>query len=112
MRKKKKLALHERIRHHVVKHIHKHIHKILHVSAFLHHHIFHSIELIVVTMVALTSFGFANLTGLNQDLYRNDATETAAHLLTAMQNPVASLKQGNIISIWNMSLDIENSFAK
>lgn len=112
MRKKKKLALHERIRHHVVKHIHEHIHKILHVSAFLHHHIFHSIELIVVTMVALTSFGFANLTGLNQDLYRNDATETAAHLLTAMQNPVASLKQGNIISIWNMSLDIENSFAK
>jgi hypothetical protein len=36
----------------------------------------------------------------------------AQQLLNAMQNPASSLKQGNIISIWNMELDVENSFAK
>ena len=63
-------------------------------------------------MVTLTWFWFTNLTGLNQDVYRSNATETAAHLLSAMQNPTASLKLWNIISIWNMDLDVENSFAK
>jgi len=58
------------------------------------------------------SFLFANLTGLNQDLYTTSATETAEHLLSAMQNPTASLKLWNIISVWTMDQDIENSFAK
>ncbi|MCX6823661.1 MAG: hypothetical protein NT085_00845 [candidate division SR1 bacterium] len=66
----------------------------------------------VVCFITLTGFGFTNLTGLNQDLYRNNASETAQHLLSAIQNPTASLKLGNIISIWNMDLDVENSFAK
>jgi len=78
----------------------------------MHHHIFHSLELIVVSIVTLTSLGFANLTGLNQDLYRANTTEVGQALLNAMQNPAISLKQGNIISIWNMDLDVENTFAK
>ena len=55
---------------------------------------------------------FANLTGLNQDLYRNNDTEVAQELLNAMQNPSMSLKQGNIISVRGMDLDVENTFAK
>ena len=78
----------------------------------MHHFLFHGLELIVVGIVTLSSFGFTNITGLNQELYTNSATETAEHLLTAMQNPGASLKQGNIISIRSMDMDIENTFAK
>jgi phenylalanyl-tRNA synthetase alpha subunit len=29
-----------------------------------------------------------------------------------MQNPTSSLKQGNIISVWTINMDIENTFAK
>lgn len=78
----------------------------------MHHHLFHTLELTVVCIVTLTSLGFANLTGLNQDVYTNDTAETAQHLLSAMQNPTMSLKQGNIISVWNIDMDVENSFAK
>ena len=88
------------------------MHKILHVTNGLHHNLFHVLELAVICFVTLTWFGFTNLTGLNQDLYRTNATDTAEHLLSAMQNPTASLKLWNIISIWNMDLDVENSFAK
>ena len=111
-RRKKKLPLHQRIHHHLVKHFHRHIHKVLHFVNHMHHHLFHNLELIVITMVTLISFGFANLTGLNQDLYRNNDSDVAQHLLTAMQNPTASLKQGNIISIRSMDTDVENTFAK
>lgn len=55
---------------------------------------------------------FANLTGLNQDLYRNNSTEVAEVLLNAMKNPSTSLKQWNIISVRGMDLDVENTFAK
>lgn len=78
----------------------------------MHHHLFHTLELSVVCIVTLSSLGFANLTWLNQNVYTHDATETAQRLLSAMQNPTTSLKQGNIISVWNMDMDVENSFAK
>lgn len=93
MRRKKKLALHQKITHHLRKHFHRHIHKVLHVTNHLHHILFHNLELVVVCVITLTSFGFANLTGLNQDLYTNSPTETAEHLVSAMQNPTTSLKQ-------------------
>jgi len=115
MRRKKKVLLHQRIHHHLVKHFHRHIHKVLHFTNCLHHNAFHGLELIVVCIVTLTTLGslwFANLTGLNQELYTNSTTETADHLLSAMQNPAASLKQWNIISIWSMDMDVENTFAK
>ncbi|MFA7298427.1 MAG: CHAP domain-containing protein [Candidatus Absconditabacterales bacterium] len=112
MRRKKKLALHEQIHHHLSKHFHRHVHKVLHVTHHAHHNFFHVLELVVICIVTLTGFGFTNLTGLNQDLYRSNAAETADHLLSAMQNPTASLKLGNIISVWNMDMEIENSFAK
>ena len=71
-------------------------------------------ELVVITIVTISSWSllFANLTGLNQDLYRENTDEVAQALLSAMQNPAASLKQWNIISIRSMDLDVENSFAK
>lgn len=78
----------------------------------MHHHFLHSLELIVVLMISVSTFWFWNLTGLNQDLYRNNDSEVAQQLLTAMQNPTVSLKQGNIISIWNMDTEVENTFAK
>ena len=80
----------------------------------MHHQFFHGLELVVIIFVTISSwsFMFANLTGLNQDLYRNNDTEVAQGLLNAMQNPATSLKQGNIISIRNMDLDVENTFAK
>jgi len=112
MRRKKRLPLHQRIHHHLVKHFYRHIHKVLHITNHLHHHVFHGLELIVIIIATFVSLGFTNLTGLNQDLYTNSASETAEHLLTAMQNPAKSLKQGNIISIRTMSMDVENSFAK
>ena len=78
----------------------------------MHHHIFHSLELIVFTTITIISFGSANLTGLNQNLYRDNTSEVAQHLLTAIQNPAASLKQWNIISIWSMDTNVDNTFAK
>ena len=111
MRRKKKLAPHQRI-HHLRMHFHTQVHKVMHITNHMHHFLFHGLELIVVGIVTLSSFGFTNITGLNQELYTNSATETAEHLLTAMQNPGASLKQGNIISIRSMDMDIENTFAK
>ncbi len=92
--------------------IRKHIHKIVHVTNFLHHQIFHSRELIIVCMLTLTSLSLANLSWANEALYRDNETEVAEQLLTAMQNPVASLKKGNLISIWSLDMDIENTFAK
>jgi len=62
--------------------------------------------------ITLTSFGFGSLTGLNQDVYTNNAAETAEHLLTAMQNPSASLKKWNVISVWTLDMDVENTFVK
>jgi len=115
MRKKKKILLHQRIHHHLVKHFHRHIHKVLHFANCLHHNTLHGLELVVVCVVTLGmihSLWFANLTGLNQELYTNNTTETADHLLNAMQNPAASLKQWNIISIWSMDMDVENTFTK
>ena len=93
MKKQKKLKLHQRIHHHLIKHFHRHIHKVLHITSCMHHHIFHSLELIVFTTITIISFGSANLTGLNQNLYRDNTSEVAQHLLTAIQNPAASLKQ-------------------
>ena len=78
----------------------------------MHHHVFHGLELIVLTTIAIISFSSANLTGLNQDLYRNNDSEVAQHLLMAIQNPAISLKQWNIISIWSMDTNIDNTFAK
>ncbi len=78
----------------------------------MHHHVFHCLELIVLTTIAIISFSSANLTGLNQDLYRNNDSEVAQHLLMAIQNPATSLKQWNIISIWSMDTNIDNTFAK
>jgi len=112
MRRKKKLALHQRIHHHLRKHLAKHAHKVKHVADHVHHFLFHSLEIVVVTVVTLASYGFTNLTGLSQDLYTNSAAETAEHLLTAMQDPGKSLKEGNIISIREMDMDVENTFAK
>ncbi len=113
-RKKKELSLHQRIHAHLSKHFHRHIHKVLHVTNFVHHQLFHGLELFVILAITISSWSllFANLTGLNQDLYTNNATETAEHLLSAMQNPTKSLKQWNIISIRTMDMDIEHSFAK
>ena len=111
-KKEKTLPLHQRIHHHLTKHFHRHIHKVLHVTNFMHHQIFHCLELIVIIGVTITSFGFSNLTGLSQDLYRDNLSDVSQHLLLAMQNPGTSLKQGNIISIWTMNLDVENTFAK
>ncbi|MEI8008087.1 MAG: hypothetical protein WCI00_01185 [bacterium] len=93
MKKQKKLQLHQRIHHHLVKHFHRHIHKVLHIIRHMHHHVFHCLELIVLTTIAIISFSSANLTGLNQDLYRNNDSEVAQHLLMAIQNPATSLKQ-------------------
>lgn len=104
--------LHQKVSHHLRKHFHKHVHKVLHVTNFMHHHLFHCLELVVIITITLTSFGFTNLTGLNQDLYRNSDAEVAEHLLSAMENPGISLKAGNIISIWSMDTTIENTFAK
>ena len=84
----------------------------MHITSCMHHHIFHSLELIVFTTITIISFSSANLTGLNQDLYRDNTSEVAQHLLTAIQNPTASLKQWNIISIWSMDTTIDNTFAK
>jgi len=112
MRRKQKETLHQKISHHLVKHFHRHIHKVLHFANHLHYQLFNNLELIVITVVTLTSFGFANLTGLNQNLYRNNDSEVAQYLLAAIQNPINSLKQGNIISLWTMNMDVENSFTK
>lgn len=112
MIKKQKETIHQKVTHHLKKHFHKHVHKVLHVTNFMHHHLFHCLELIVIITITLTSFGFTNLTGLNQDLYRNSDAEVAEHLLSAMENPGISLKAGNIISIWSMDTTIENTFAK
>ncbi len=78
----------------------------------MHHHLFHVLELIIICSFTFVWSGFADFSGLNQDLYSNSPTETAQRLLTAMQNPTTSLKNGNIISLWNMDLSVENSFAK
>ena len=93
MKKQKKLKLHQRIQHHLIKHFHRHIHKVLHIVSNMHHHVFHSLELIVLTTITIISFSSANLTGLNQDLYRNNTSDIAQHLLMAIQNPATSLKQ-------------------
>lgn len=58
------------------------------------------------------SLWLANLSWVNQSLYRENETEVAEQLLVAMKNPVSSLKNGNLISIWSMDSDIENSFTK
>lgn len=112
MKREKELTLHQKIHHHLRKHFHRHIHKVLHISNHLHHILFHNLELVVVCIITVTSFGFADLTWLNQNLYTNNATETAQHLLSAMENPRASLMQWNIISVWSMTMDVENTFAK
>ncbi len=112
MRRKKKLTLHQKVHHHLHKHFHKHVHKILHIHSHVNHFLFHGLELLVVGIVTLSSFGFTNLTGLSQDLYRENSADVAEALVDAMQHSADSLKQGNIISIWNMDLDVENTFAK
>ena len=112
MRRKKKIPIHQRINHHLSRHFHRHVHKILHVTNFLHHHIFHSLELIIITIVTITSFGFSNLSWINQEVFRSNTSEVLQALLAAMQNPKLSLKQGNIISVRNIDMDVENSFAK
>ncbi len=113
-KKKKKLPLHQKIGNHLRKHFHKHIHKALHFANHMHHQLLHIWELIVILVLTLGSwsFMFANLTWLNQNLYRNGDSEIAQSLLTAMQNPTTSLKQGNLISLWTMGTTIENTFAK
>ncbi len=45
-------------------------------------------------------------------IYRQNSSEVAQALVHAMQNPATSLKQGNIISIWDMDTDVENTFTK
>ncbi|MEI6672120.1 MAG: hypothetical protein WCL02_01870 [bacterium] len=47
----------------------------------------------VISIITLTSVGFGSLTGLNQDVYRDNANEVAQQLLIAMQNPTLSLKK-------------------
>lgn len=112
MKRKKKLTLHQKIHHHLTRHFHRHVHKVLHVANHLHHNVFHVLELIIISTITLTWFGFTNLTGLSQDLYRANSSEVAQALLSAMENPGVSLKQWNIISIWNMDTTVENTFAK
>ena len=58
------------------------------------------------------SLWLANLSWANQALYRENEAEVAEQLLIAMKNPVSSLKNGNLISIWSMDSDVENSFTK
>lgn len=113
-KKQKKPLLHQKIKHHVYKHFHTHAKKILHIANHLHHNIFHGLELLMICFITISSwsFLFANLTGVNEQFYRENSSETATALLTAMQNPKVSLKQWNIISIWSMGLDVENTFAK
>ncbi len=55
---------------------------------------------------------FASLTDYSEELYRNNSTEVAEALVEAMKNPGTSLKQGNIISVWKMDTNVENTFAK
>ncbi len=114
MKRKEKLSLHQKIHHHLVKHFHKHIHKVLHFVNHLHHHLNHGLELIIICIITFSSLSlsFADLTGLSQNVYTNTPSETATRLLDAIQNPITSLKQGNIISIRTMNMDVENSFAK
>lgn len=112
MSEKKKIWLHKKTHKHLTKHFHKHVQKMLHVTNFMHHNLFHTLELTLVCLVTITSLSFASLSGLNQDLYTHNETDTAQRLLSAMQNPTKSLKLWNLISIWNMDMDIENSFAK
>ncbi len=71
-------------------------------------------EFLVILVLTLGSWSrmFANLTGLNEQLYRSSDSEIAQSLLSAMQNPTTSLKQGNLISLWTLDSDIENTFAK
>jgi len=88
------------------------VHKVLHVTTNLHHNLFHWLELIIICIITFTWFGFTNLTGLSQDLYRSNSSEVAQVLLDAMKNPATSLKQWNIISIRNMDTEVENTFAK
>ncbi len=78
----------------------------------IHHFLVYGMELAVIGVIAITSFGFTSFTGLSADLYKSNSAEVAEALLDAMQNPSASLKQGNIISIRDMDLDVENTFSK
>lgn len=86
----------------------------LHFVNCAHHHVNHNLEFIIVFIITISSFSlsFASLTWLNQDVYRNNTTEVAQQLLIAMQNPTLSLKKWNIISVWSLDMDVENSFAK
>ena len=68
----------------------------------------------MVTLITLISWTwmFANLTGFSEELYRNNNNEISTALLDAMQNPSTSLKKWNIISIWKMDTNVENTFTK
>ena len=68
----------------------------------------------MVTLVTLVSWTwmFANLTWFSEELYRDNSSQTATALLEAMQNPSASLKKWNIISIRKMDSNVENTFSK
>ena len=113
-RKKQKATLHQKIHQHLRKHFHKHIHKVLHFSNHLHHSLLHIGELVAIVLMTVFSWSmlFANLTGYSEELYRNNSAETAQALVEAMENPWASLKKWNIISIREMDMDIENTFTK
>lgn len=80
----------------------------------MHHFLFHVGELVMIILVTIFSwsFLFANLTGYSEELYRNNSSETAQALVEAMENPGKSLKEWNIISIREMDMDVENTFAK
>jgi len=86
----------------------------MHVVTFAHQQLFHSLELVTISLITIFSWSilFANLTWLNESFYRSSDSEVAQELLYAMQNPTASLKLGNIISVWSMDSSVENSFAK
>lgn len=109
-KKQKKVSFRQKIHHH----LHKHIHKAIHVAAFAHQQLFHSLELVTISLITIFSWSilFANLSWLNESFYRSSDSEVAQELLYAMQNPTTSLKLGNIISVWSMDSSVENTFAK
>ena len=115
MRKKNnRPTLHNRIHKHIKNHIYKHAHNLFHIHHNFHHNLLHIGELATVVIFTLVSgtWMFASLTGYSEELYRNNNTEVTEALVEAMKNPGTSLKQGNIISVWKMDTNVENTFTK
>lgn len=96
----------------LVKHFHKHAHHVDHIAIHVHHTLLHCGELLFVLLVGLLGILFANFTGSLEALERTSATEIATYLLDAINHPEKILKQGNLISIWKLDGNVENTFTK